>query len=90
MRGGRLVVFGNADLATNNRLGTPGNQSVILNAINWSIDRDAQLNTRPRPIERFQLILSQQDLIKLRYSLLLVIPGLVAVLGLVVYWSRRH
>lgn len=90
VRGGRLVVFGNADLATNNRLGTPGNQSVILNAINWSIDRDAQLNTRPRPIERFQLILSQQDLIKLRYSLLLVIPGLVAVLGLVVYWSRRH
>ncbi len=90
VRGGRLVVFGNADLASNNRLGMPGNQSVLLNAINWCIDRDAQLNTPPRPIERFQLVLSQQDLIKLRYSLLLVLPGLVALLGLIVYWSRRR
>lgn len=90
VRGGRLVVFGNADLASNNRIGTPGNQSVMLNAINWCIDRDAQLNTPPRPINRFQLILSQQDLVKLRYSLLLIVPGAAALLGLIVYWSRRH
>ena len=90
VRGGRLVVFGNADLATNHRIGIPGNQSVLLNAINWSIDRDTQLNTPPRPIPRFQLSLSQQDLVKLRYSLLLALPGLVALFGLLIYWARRH
>ncbi len=41
------------------------------------------------PIERFQLALSQQELTRLRYSLLFIVPGAVALLGIMVYWSRR-
>ena len=89
VRGGRLVVFGSADLASNSRLGFPGNQTLFFNAINWTVDRDTQLAIPPRPIERFQLALSQQELTRLRYSLLFIVPGAVALLGIMVYWSRR-
>ena len=90
VRSGRLVVFGTADLVTNNRFqGAPGNYNLFLNAINWAVDRDTQLNIPPRPVEKFQLALSQQELLRLRYCLLLLVPGTAALLGLMVYWSRR-
>ncbi len=86
---GRLVVFGTADLVTNNRLGSTGNANIFFSAVNWTVGRDTQLNIPARPIERFQLSLSAADLLKLRYSLLLALPGAAALLGLAVYWTRR-
>lgn len=90
VRSGRLVVIGTDDLVTNHRIASPGNQNLFLNAVNWTIDRETQLNIPTRPIERFQLSLSQAELIKLRYSLILALPIAAALLGLFVYWSRRN
>lgn len=90
VRGGRLVVFGSSDWLSNNRLGLLGNLTLALNTVNWLVDRDTQLNIPPRPLERFQLSLSQAELQRLRLGLLLVVPGGVAILGLIVYWSRRR
>lgn len=89
VRGGRLVVFGMADLFSNSRLLDGGNLVLARNAINWTTERDAQLNIPPRPVAKFQLTLSQTELYKLRLGLLLIVPGAVALLGLCVYWSRR-
>lgn len=89
VRGGRLVVFGNADLASNNRITISGNLAILLGAVDWCVDREVRLNTPPRPIQRYQLNLSQQEIVRLRYSLLLVLPGIAALLGLLVYWTRR-
>jgi len=89
VRGGRLVLFGNADFAANARIVAPGNLALALNTIEWCVDRDVQLNTLPRPIERYQINLSQADLSKLRISLLIVLPGLAAIFGVIVYWTRR-
>ena len=89
VRGGRLVIFGTADLFANNRLGALGNNALALAAVNWAVDRDAQINIPPRPLEKFQLTLSQTELGKLRLGLLLIVPGALALLGLIVYWTRR-
>ena len=89
VRGGRLVVLGSSDVFSNNRLGNLGNNALILNILNWAVDRDAQVNIPPRPLERFQLALSATDLAKLRIGLLGIVPGVLGLLGLVVYWSRR-
>jgi ABC-type uncharacterized transport system involved in gliding motility auxiliary subunit len=88
--GGRLVVIGSGDLFSNRRLADLGCQALCLNAINWAVDRDTQLHFPPRPIERFQLSLSQEDLAKLRLGLLLLLPGSAGLLGLIVYWTRRR
>ncbi len=90
LRGGRLIVFGSGDVIANNRITHAGNLSIFLSAVNWTVDRDTQLNIPARPIERFQLSLSAGELTKLRYALLFAVPGLAALLGLAVYWTRRH
>lgn len=88
--GGRLAVFGTADLVTNNRIINGGNFPLFLNTVNWAVDRDTQLNIPARPIERFQLSLSQEELVRLRLGLFLIVPGIVALLGIFVYWTRRN
>ena len=90
VRGGRLAVIGTADLVTNDRINTIGNLNLFLATVNWAIDRDTQLNIPARPIQRFQLALSAEEFVRLRIGLLLGVPGIVALLGLGVYWTRRN
>lgn len=90
VRTGRLVALGTGDLVVNQRLASEGNLTFFLNAVNWSVERDTQLNIPARAIERFQLTLNQRELTQLRYSLMLILPGIAALLGFLVYWSRRN
>ncbi|HEX2860599.1 MAG TPA: GldG family protein, partial [Lacunisphaera sp.] len=90
VKGGRLAVIGAADLVTNDRIITVGNLNLFLATVNWTVDRDTQLNIPARPIERFQLALSAEELTQLRLGLLLGVPGIVALLGIAVYWTRRN
>jgi len=85
---GRVIVFG-GDVVSNVRLENQRNLSMVLSAIDWAINRDSQLNVPARPISRFQLSLSRLELVRLNYSLLFIVPGIVAVLGCFVYWTRR-
>jgi hypothetical protein len=89
VRGGKVVVFGTGDLVSNSRI-DHGNLGAFLNAVNWSVDRDHQLNIPPRPIEQFQLSLNASEFMKLRYALLFGLPGSTLLLGLLVYWTRRR
>jgi hypothetical protein len=86
--GGKIVVFGSGDIIANGRL---DNASLLLalNAVNWAVDRDRQLSIPPRPVERFHLALSSAEFTRLRYALLLALPGAAMALGLIVYWTRR-
>ncbi len=90
VRGGRLVAFGGSDWVANGRIGSGGNLSLILSSINWLVDRDTLVSIAPRPIESYQLTLSQAGIARLRYSILFIIPGAAALLGLIVYWTRRN
>ena len=88
--GGRLVVFGTGDMISNSRIAAQGGEAIFLGAVNWTVGRDKQLNAPSRPIERFALSLSAGELTRLRYTLLFALPGLAALLGICVYWTRRH
>ncbi|HYC71816.1 MAG TPA: GldG family protein [Opitutaceae bacterium] len=90
VRGGRLAVIGAADLVANNRIFTGGNLNLFLALVDWTVERDTQLTIPARPIQHFQLSLSQEELLQLRLGLLLLVPGAVAVVGLIVYWTRRN
>jgi hypothetical protein len=86
---GRLVVFGTGDLIDNIRFANAGVLNILLGAVNWTVNSDTQLNIPARPLERFQLSLSAAELRNLRYSLMFGLPGVAALLGLAVYWTRR-
>jgi hypothetical protein len=87
---GRLVVFGTGDLIDNVRFANAGVLDILMGTVNWMVDRTTQLKIAPHPIQRFELSLSERELSNLRRSLLFALPGLAALLGLIVYWTRRH
>ncbi len=87
---GRLVVFGTGDLIDNVRFANAGVLDILMGAVNWMVDRTTQLKVAPHPIQRFELSLSERELSNLRRSLLFALPGLAGLLGLIVYWTRRH
>ena len=89
VREGRLIVVGTGDLIANSRIANEGVTSFLLGAVNWAADRDQQLSIPARPIDRFQLSLTPRELQNLHYSLMLLLPGAAAALGLIVYWARR-
>ena len=88
--GGRLVVIGTVDLICIARIANVGALDLLLGAVAWEVKGDAQLAIPVRPIDRFQLSLSAGELHKLRFCLLLALPGAAALLGLIVYWTRRR
>jgi hypothetical protein len=88
--GGRLVVVGTGDMISNARIANAGSEGLFLGAVNWTVGRDVALNVPARPIDRFQLSLSAGELTRLRYTLLLVLPGIAALFGITVYWARRN
>jgi len=90
VKGGRLAVFGTADLVTNTRIFNSGNLNLFLATVSWTVDRDTQLTIPARPIQRFQLALSAEELGHLRLVLLFGLPGCVALIGIAVYWTRRN
>ena len=87
--GGRLLAVGSGDLLANRRLTSAyGNQLFFFGGINWLLERDQVLALPPRPIEKYQLVISQGELQTLAL-LFLLIPGLAALLGLIVVWMRK-
>lgn len=87
---GRLAAYGSADWIANGRLGVIGNLSFFMSAINWTTDRDIELNVPSRPVAKFQLSLTAEQIQRLRFSLIFVLPGIAALVGTVVYWTRRN
>lgn len=89
VRGGRLAVIGTGDLVANNRVSNPGNFQFMLNLVRWATDSETEVNIPARTIPRYQLTLTEKELGRLQLGLFLVVPGLTALLGLIVYWTRR-
>lgn len=89
LKGGCLVVFGDADFAGNERLGYVGNSYLLLNTVNYLLDRQKQLNIPARPPFQFQVGLSRENLVGLGWRLALLPITLGALGGLVFLWRRR-
>lgn len=89
LTGGRIIVVGSGDLASNSQLSNGGNKTFLLNAVNWLIERDFTVNVPPRPIADFVLTASMPDLMRvaLWFSL---IPIVIALFGLFVAFVRRR
>jgi len=87
--GGRFVAFGNSDFITNNRLRAFGNRTLFFNSMNWALSRNSLLNIATRPLESYQVVMSERDLNRtLLYFAIL--PGATALLGLLIYLIRRR
>ncbi len=84
----RVVVFGDSDFLTNQMLSVYFNRDLILNTVNWLSGEEGGITVRPK-----SLTASRAPIPSSVYSQILaaslLIPELLLLFGLWVWWSRR-
>ena len=92
-RRARLVLFGDADLVSNDVLfsvrGNLGNADLFLNAASWLAEEEALISIRPNPPTPRMIFLTPPQVRVVMYTSLIFLPGLVVVVGAWVWWKRR-
>jgi ABC-type uncharacterized transport system involved in gliding motility auxiliary subunit len=88
--GWRLAVFGNSAFATNAQIANAGNVNLALNAVNWLAKQEQALGIAARSPEQVQLFLSAAQMRNVFLISLVGLPVLAIVLGVAVWWRRRH
>jgi hypothetical protein len=86
----RLVLVGDGDFASNSFFPYMSNGDLALSALAWLLHEDRGPTLRP-PVEVLpQVVLTNRDVRGIFLATVLGLPGLAAVLGGVVWWSRRR
>jgi hypothetical protein len=84
-----LVVFGDADFASNRYSGAFSNADFLLNAVNWLCRDYALMSIRAKPVTFRKLVVTSRELDFIRYSSWFLLPALVFSVGVVAWWRRR-
>jgi hypothetical protein len=93
--GGRVVVFGDVDFATDVRLkptsryAVPANRTLLLNAVSWAVRRDI-IAIDPKTLETERVTLRPQDTELAFWSTVVALPLVVLGLAVGVWWTRRR
>jgi ABC-type uncharacterized transport system involved in gliding motility auxiliary subunit len=87
---GRFVVVGDSDFITNELASAPVlNADLFLNMVNWVAQDEELISIRPREPEDRRILLSSQQMTNVLIFSLLIVPGVVLVTGISVWWGRR-
>ena len=87
--GGRVVVIGDSDFASNQFANTGVNQDLLMNAVAWMVDETGQLSIRANEAKKGRLDVGVLQAFAAAAVGLLVVPGL-AVMGAVGTYVRRR
>ena len=86
---GRFVVIGCSDWAANRFLNFNGNSDLALNAVNWLSSDEDLISIRPKPPEDRRITMTSAQMSFVRATSLFVLPLIVVVAGVCVWWKRR-
>ena len=87
-RESRLVVFGDADFATNSYFSYQGNGDLLLNAISWLAEDESLISIRPKEAGYNPIFLTERDADWIFWISVVGAPLLVALAGVLVV-SRK-
>ena len=85
----RIVVFGDADFASNRYLRSLYNLDVMLNAVHWATSRESAITLRPKTLTPDQFPLTPQQSLQMLYGVGLLIPE-GCLIAAAVLWARRR
>jgi hypothetical protein len=87
----RIVVAGDSLFLNNNNIETEANHELATHAINWLLARnDLLVPVPPRPIAEYKLTMTEAQLSSTRWILMGAFPGVVLLLGGLVWLRRRR
>jgi len=86
----RLAVFGSADFADNQNFeGTYFNRDLFLNTVGWLAGQADLLSIRPRALRASRVSFTEREGTAIFYLSVLLLPELLLLLGLTVWWRRE-
>jgi ABC-type uncharacterized transport system involved in gliding motility auxiliary subunit len=85
----RLVVIGNSAFATNQFAGQQRNGDLFFNAINWLAQDEDLISIRPKSPANRRVTLTEAQQKGLYWFSLVLLPGIVIVSGILIWWKRR-
>ncbi|HUO24451.1 MAG TPA: GldG family protein [Candidatus Aquilonibacter sp.] len=86
---GRFVVVGSSSWVANRFIDFNGNDDLALNTINWLASDEDLISIRPKPPEDRRITMTRAQLGWLRATSQFLLPGIVIVAGIGVWWKRR-
>ncbi len=86
---GRFVVIGSSSWIANRFLDFNGNDDLALNTINWLSSDEDLISIRPKQEEDRRITMTRAQLSWVRATSQFLLPGLVIVAGIAVWWKRR-
>jgi ABC-type uncharacterized transport system involved in gliding motility auxiliary subunit len=87
---GRLVVYGDTVFADNQDLSQVFNQDFFLNTVDWLAGETATIAIRPRTLRASRVSLTDSQFNTVFVASVLLLPELLLILGIVVWWERRN
>lgn len=86
----RLVIFGTTDFADNQYVASFFNRDFFINSADWLTGEENSISIRPRSIRasRFRLTTAQFSIV-FAFAVLLL-PEMLLIAGIVVWWERRN
>jgi ABC-type uncharacterized transport system involved in gliding motility auxiliary subunit len=85
----RLVVIGDSDFASNGWLAAPRNGDLFANSINWLAEDEDLISIRPKSETDRRVNLTETQQRGLNWMSLFVLPGVVMLTGVYIWWKRR-
>ncbi len=86
---GRFIVTGSSSWVANFFLRFNGNRDLFLNMMNWMSSDEDLISIRPKEPEDRRLNMTRSQMAMVFYSSVIVIPLLIVVAGVGVWWQRR-
>jgi len=86
----RLVVLGTQNIATNQFIGAQGNRDFFLNVISWLAEEEDLISVRAKENRSVPIILTSSQSQMVFWIPVVVLPGAVAICGIVVMARRRR
>lgn len=86
---GRFVVVGSSSWADNSFINFNGNDDLALNTINWLASDEDLISIRPKQQEDRRITMTRAQLNFVRLTSQFVLPLIVVIVGVGVWWKRR-
>jgi ABC-type uncharacterized transport system involved in gliding motility auxiliary subunit len=89
VRTSRIAIVGDSDFATNSFFHMLGNGKLILNTINYLTVQENLIGLEPKTMDIPQVTLTNEQMKGVFFMSILLIPSLMALIGIAVWWRRR-
>ena len=84
-----MVVIGDTDFASNQYIANAKNGDLLVNSVNWLAEDYELISIRPKLRSFRELVLTSRERDLVRWTGWLLMPSLVGLAGVYMWWRRR-